>query len=409
MKAYHKNPRQITKQQYKDLEAWLEELGDLSGIVHDLNSNEIPAGNQRSRVFGIIKDQGNIVITETLDEPTPQGTVARGYIEWRGEQYAYRQVRWTERQCEQANIVANRAGGSWDWDILANEFEFADLLDWGFDEQTLLGGGLDIEIDEPESPLAQLDRADELQEKWQVKRGQVWEVGRHRLMCGDSTCAEDVGKLMDGERAEMLFTDPPYGVNYRGGHFHSGDVNIVRERAPLKGDKGDIYARFLPIVSSYVDGPCYTWFASSVGKPVYDAILGNRCEIHAMIIWHKTNATYAAMNAQYKQRHEPCLYFKPKGSTLRWCGATDECTLWEMDRLPSNENHPTEKPPTLAVRAIKNHTAQTVLDLFLGSGTTLIACEQLGRRGYGMEIEPKYCAVTLERLADMGLEPALLE
>ena len=135
MKTYHKNPRQITKDQFADLKRWLEELGDLSGIVHDLNSDEIIGGNQRARVFDILRhEDAPIVITDKFDPPTRQGTVALGYIHWRGERFAYRQVRWNARQCEQGNIVANRAGGAWDWDRLANEWEVDDLLDWGFDE-----------------------------------------------------------------------------------------------------------------------------------------------------------------------------------------------------------------------------------------------------------------------------------
>jgi len=143
MKTYHKNPRQITRKQFSDLEKWLEELGDLGGIVHDLNSDEVIGGNQRARVFDILKaENAPIVLTDEFDPPTRQGTVALGYIQWRGERYGYRQVRWTERQCEQANIVANRAGGEWDWDVLANEFEMGDLLTWGFDETQLFGAGM---------------------------------------------------------------------------------------------------------------------------------------------------------------------------------------------------------------------------------------------------------------------------
>ena len=132
MKSYHKNPRQITERQYKDLEKWLLELGDLSGIVHDLNSDEIVAGNQRGRVFDI--NQCEIVKVQEFDEPDKQGTVALGYVVWEGNRYGYRAVRWTERQCEQANIIANAVGGGWDWDKLANEFDTGDLLDWGLTE-----------------------------------------------------------------------------------------------------------------------------------------------------------------------------------------------------------------------------------------------------------------------------------
>lgn len=148
MKTYHKNPRHITDKQLSDLEIWLEELGDLSGIVHDLNTDEIIGGNQRARVFDILHDNNaSITITDTFSPPTHQGTVALGYIQWRGERYTYRQVRWTERQCEQANIVANRAGGQWDFDELANSFEVGELLEWGFEEAEL---GLLTDIDFPE-------------------------------------------------------------------------------------------------------------------------------------------------------------------------------------------------------------------------------------------------------------------
>ena len=141
-KPYHKNPRQITAKQYEALAIDLAELGDLGGIVHDLNSDEIIGGNQRGRVFDI--NDCDVVLTEVLDQPDEQGTVAHGYVIWKGHKYAYRQVRWTARQCERANIVANKRGGTWDFDILADQFEQDDLLAWGF-EPFELGIGDDLE------------------------------------------------------------------------------------------------------------------------------------------------------------------------------------------------------------------------------------------------------------------------
>ena len=132
---YHKNPRQITVQQFENLERWLEELGDLSGVVHDLNSNQIIGGNQRGRVFEI--NECEFVLTDEYDEPDEQGTVAIGYIVWKGYRYTYRQVRWDEHQCEMGNLVANKAGGEWDYEILANKFEINDILDAGFQEEEL--------------------------------------------------------------------------------------------------------------------------------------------------------------------------------------------------------------------------------------------------------------------------------
>jgi site-specific DNA-methyltransferase (adenine-specific) len=228
--------------------------------------------------------------------------------------------------------------------------------------------------------------------------GDLWLLGDHRVLCGDSTNPDDIAKLMQGDTADMMFTDPPYGVDYDGGHFHSGDVNIKRSREKLQDDEStDIYFAFLPFALSVVDGPCYMWHADNKARDVLNAVHDNECEVHAAIVWHKTNATYAAMSAQYKPRHEPCLYFKPKGSTLRWCGATTEATVWNQDRDGINDFHPTQKPVALAAKAIGNHDATIILDAFLGSGSTLIAADQLDRKCYGMELEPNYCDVIVKR------------
>lgn len=230
-----------------------------------------------------------------------------------------------------------------------------------------------------------------------VNPGELWSLGDHWLLCGDSTKIKDLHKLLKNKKADMLFTDPPYGVNYEGGHFHSGDVNIKNKREKLANDEStDIYPSFLKHIPDIVDGPCYTWFASTRGKCILEAVEAVG-ELHAMLIWHKINATYAAMNAQYKQRHEPLLYWKPKKSTLRWNGPSDECTVWEEKRDSKNNFHPTQKPVSLAERAIRNHTVETVLDLFGGSGSTLIACENLGKQCYMMEMNPHYCSVIIER------------
>jgi DNA modification methylase len=273
---------------------------------------------------------------------------------------------------------------------------------------------LDALIDElagMTEPAELLTDPDEVPEEVETrcKPGDLWILGRHRLLCGDSTKADDVARLMNGDVAEMMFTDPPYGVNYEGGHFHSGDVNIKRKREKLTDDDSTaIYTDFLPVALSAVDGPCYMWFAGSKARDIYNAVHDNGCEVHTLIIWNKTNATYAAMNAQYKPRHEPCLYFKPKGSTLRWCGKTTEATVWDQARDGINEFHPTQKPIALASKAIGNHDAKTVLEMFGGSGSTLIACEQLGRKCYAMEISPKYCDVIIQRWENATGQKAVL-
>ena len=119
-------------------------------------------------------------------------------------------------------------------------------------------------------------------------------------------------------------------------------------------------------------------------------------DIHAIIVWVK-NGGYGALSANYKQKHEPCVYCKPKNKNLNFCGDTTECTVWEINKDGINEFHPTQKPVILSMRAIKNHTAQNVLDLFGGSGSTLIACEKTGRKCFMMEIDPHYCTVIIKR------------
>jgi DNA modification methylase len=306
------------------------------------------------------------------------------------------------------NKLALNAG--WDNELLSLELEELELegLDLsltGFGEEEIsalkpevVNEGLTDEDAVPEPPPEPI-----------TKPGDIWILGKHRLMCGDSTSVDAVDKLMQGKKADMVFTDPPYGVNYEGGHFHSGDVNITRKREKLVNDNSDqIYADVIPVIASFCDGPCYTWFADTKPLKLYQSVeaLG---EIHALIIWHKTNATYAAMNAQYKQRHEPCLYWKPKGSTLRWCGASTENTLWELKKDGKNSFHPTQKPVELSEKAISNHDAKVVLDLFGGSGSTMIGCEKTGRSCRMMELDPKYCDVIVKRWEEFTGQKARLE
>ena len=308
------------------------------------------------------------------------------------------------------NIALNKIQGDWDYPKLKDLLE---ELDTGAFDLELTG----FDIEEIEDLMTQFhvpeeiieDEVPEPPEEPITKPGNLWLLGRHRLLCGDATKKEDVERLMDGKKADMLFTDPPYGVNYTGGHFHSGDVNIKRPREKLiADDTANIYREFLPVVLPFVDGPCYVWFADTKGKEVYNALYESNTEIHALLIWHKVNATYAAMNAQYKRRHEPCLYFKPKGSTLRWIGPTTESTIWEIKKDAVNEYHPTQKPIALAAKAIKNHDVRVVLDVFGGSGSTLIACEQLNRICYMMEIDPVYCDVIVKRWENLTGQKAVL-
>ena len=193
---------------------------------------------------------------------------------------------------------------------------------------------------------------------------------------------------MDGSKADMVFTDPPYGVGYEGGS---------KKREKLKDDHigTDIYSKVVPVIAEYCKGACYTWYAGTKPLDLYKSV-GQYGDIHSLIIWVKNNSTFN-MSIHYKQKHEPCLYWKPKNTSLNWAGGSKEDTVWEFDRESKNEFHPTQKPVALGVKAISNHKADRVLDLFLGSGSTLIACEKTNRKCYGMEIDPHYCDVIIKR------------
>ena len=310
-------------------------------------------------------------------------------LKWK-EVECVRKTGLTEEQKKKYRILDNKTNelAEWDFDLL--EEEIADLdfdgFDFGFDmsafeEPQEIVEDEPPEVDEDSEPITQL--------------GDIWQLGEHRLMCGDSTDKATVELLMDGKKADMVFTDPPYGVSYTGGlQFKNGTVE-KNNREMIKNDDVDIYEDVFRILSQFSNGACYVWFADTKAATLYNAA-EKYGEIHALIIWVK-NGGYGALNANYKQKHEPCLYWKPKNAKLNFCGATTETTVWEVNKDGVNEYHPTQKPIALPAKAISNHDAETVLDLFGGSGSTLIACEQLNRTCYMMELDPKYCDVIIKR------------
>jgi DNA modification methylase len=368
------NPRQLTKDQYKSLRDSMERFGLVDPVIinkHPDRENIVIGGHQRLR---IAKDMG-------IDKvPCVELSLDLN-------------------QEKELNVRLNRNVGEWDYDALANYFDVGELTEWGFTEDDL-----QFWVDEPEEGLIEDDEIPEVEEAV-TQAGDLWLLGEHRVLCGDATKKEDVERLMDGQKADMVFTDPPYGVDYDGGIQFTSEGIKTGQRSKIKNDNLSIYLDVIPIMAKYTDGAIYTWFAGTKAKDIYNAIDGVG-DIHALLIWVK-NGGYGAMNAQYKQKHEPCLYWKPKGKTMKWCGETTENTIWEIDKDGQNKLHPTQKPVALGVKAISNHNADTVLDLFLGSGSTLIACEKTGRKCYGMEIDPHYCDVIVKRWEEFTGKEAL--
>jgi DNA modification methylase len=279
--------------------------------------------------------------------------------------------------------------------------------------QTLANGYEPLALLEPEPSDEVFDVADAMDDAEAddyepiVKRGEVWSLGQHRLMCGDSTDETNVERMMDGGLAQLVVTDPPYGVDYDGTLLSSGTFygEGQRKAERLVGDIGiSVYGAIFDILHRITDDKAavFVFFAGAVGLPIYSAVDASQWEIRALIIWAKNHAQFGSMGSQYKTKHEPILYLFKKGRSTRWHGANNETTVWEYDRASRNEFHITQKPVDLFERPLSNHTEKgdIVFDGFVGSGTTIIAAERLGRRCYAMEIEPRYCDVAIKRWED---------
>jgi len=253
------------------------------------------------------------------------------------------------------------------------------------------------------APEAQINKADELQKKWRVERGQIWEIGNHRLMCGDATIPQNVDDLLAGIRPLLMVTDPPYGVKYD---------PMFRERALGAADRrtgtvpNDDKAGWSDAWVLSLSEIAYIWHSDRFAIQSGLDLEKNGFEIRATIIWKKSHMPFG--QGHYTFQHESCWYAVRKNSTAHWIGAVGQSTVWEISNDETVEGeHGTQKPIECMARAIRNHDGD-IYDPFLGSGTTMVAAEQLGRICYGMEIHPPYCAVTLQRMTDMGLKPQLV-
>lgn len=307
-------------------------------------------------------------------------------------------------------IADNKSSDDSTWDLKPlkevikelDAFPDVDLRDTGFELQ---------ELDElfpelMEQPEETFDVAEAMADESKpiTKTGDIWTANGHRWMCGDSTRAEDVEKLMDGQKAGMVFTDPPYAVEYTGGSSNKAK----RKDADWDGFSEPEYAQlikdFLLASIKHVNDNAayYIWFADSRMYSLLVACHEAGIKERYCVIWRKLNPHYGALGRQYKVQHEPCLYAHKNGASPMWYGSSTEGTIWELVQPRINELHPTQKPVGLAEKAIKNSSLESdiIIDLFLGSGTTLIACEKLGRQCVGMEIEPRYCDVICKRYFD---------
>lgn len=283
--------------------------------------------------------------------------------------------------------------------------EFLDGLEIEFEDLELPETTIDFEIESESEETEGDDEVPELQEEAVSKLGEIYQLGDSFLMCGDSTNEEDVARLMNGQKADMVFTDPPYCVAYTGGMQFKKDGTVERHnREMIMNDTVNIYEDVINIICKFAGKscPCYIFYAATHSADLYKAAEENGV-IHNLLIWVK-NGGYGALNAQYKQKHKPFIYWTPKNVTTAWCGPTTETTIWEIKKDGVNKLHPTQKPTALCEKALKNHSAGLILDLFGGSGSTLIACEKLNRKARLMELDPHYCDVIRRRYTQWAKE-----
>ena len=276
----------------------------------------------------------------------------------------------------------------------------------GFDEEDIRailaqsGTTALADLSEPENDI---DLAAALQVEPRIKRGEVWRIGRHFLMCGDSANAADVAKLMNGTQADLLITDPPYGVSYE-----SGGMTI--ENDSLEGQE---FISFLTSAFAAADAVMkpgaafYVWHADSKGWEFRQAVKDTGWTVRECLIWVKNSLVLGRQDYQWK--HEPCLYGWKEGASHLWCNDRSQTTVLEYDKPQRNDIHPTMKPVPLFEYQIRNSSLPeaAVLDLFSGSGTTGVACERSGRTAYLMEYDPHYAEAAIARLEKLTGETAL--
>lgn len=286
-------------------------------------------------------------------------------------------------------IKDNGSFGDWDYDVLANLWDDLPLADWGvpaWDDQP-----------KKDTTDAKEDDFDEKKQEIQARcmLGDVWKLGEHRLMCGDSTDSETVKVLMDGEKADLLLTDPPYNVDYEEGT--EDKMKIQNDSFKSEGDFLEFLRKAMRCASDVMkDGASYYIFhADSEGSNFRQAAteIG---KVRECLIWVKNKLVIGRQDYQWK--HEPCLYGW-KGTGHKWYNDRSQTTIPEFDRPDRSEEHPTMKPIPLFAYLMKNSTkpGDLVLDPFAGSGTSLICAEQLGRRCYTMELDQHYCDVVIAR------------
>jgi DNA modification methylase len=401
-----RNANKGTKRGRELLEESLEKYGAGRSVVVD-RYDRVIAGNktvEAARAAGI----KSIAVIES--DGSSLVAVQRGDLDLR-----------RDKKARELAIADNRVGEldlEWNPEVLAS----LDIdLKQFWNENELNALLKDLRSNELLAPEPKLDQAAKLQEKWKTARSQIWGIGQHRLMCGDSCIESDVSALMDGNTAKLCATDPPYLVSYDAKNHPSKDFSDGKNK-DWKGryaDKqkteplGPFYEAFLrqALTVCEADAAIYVWHASQRQIEVEKAMRNCGILVHQQIIWVKNKPVLT--HSFYMWQHEPCFFGWKQGNKPKRNPGDFPTTVWQIDVpiLPGVESrHLTEKPLELFTTPILLHTqaGDVCYEPFSGSGTHLCAAEKTGRRCFAMEIEPAFVAVALERLSEMGLKPKLV-
>ena len=388
-------------------------VGDLIPYQNNANKGDVNKVAASLEAFGYVKtscgvDEEMILLYghTTLKairklgwESVPEVTQISGLTE--SEKMAYR-------------LMDNKAGrdAEWDPDLLLQELsklrmDGFDLTLTGFEEkefvQFLAEKNKKNEIRDSEP---QIDRAAALRKSWKTAPGQIWKLGPHRVICGDSTDKAVVKRLFGKQNPGILVTDPPYGVEYDPEWRLRAGINKEHQTRAEGKVNNDDRASWQAAYDLFPGDVAYVWHAG-VGSPtVAGDLIASGFELRNLIIWAKPSLVIS--RGHYHHQHEPCWYGVRKGATAQWCGDRKQSTLWEFPNMHRTQGcvddgktcHSTQKPIGYMLRPLQNHGHEIVYDMFLGSGTTLMAAENAGRICLGVEIDPGYVAVILQRYQD---------
>ncbi|MDR2074459.1 MAG: site-specific DNA-methyltransferase [Oscillospiraceae bacterium] len=379
LKPYEKNARTHSEEQIEKIAKSIEEFGFLNPVLID-------AG------FGIIAGHGRVLAAQKIGMKEVPCLFIEDLSETQKRAYIIAD-----------NKLALDAG--WDFDVLKIELEA--LKDLNFDIELTGFSDFNFNLDSGEKEeITDDDFEEELPEEPKSKLGVIYGLGRHRLMCGDSANPEDAHKLMNGETADLLVTDPPYNVNYEG---------ETKKRMKIQNDNMNSkeFILFLTDAFKNIDGylknggSFYVWFASKETLAVYKACENVSWEIRQQLIWNKNRMCFGRQDYQWK--HEPCIYGWKSGDSHYFIDDRTQTTVLEFDKQFVNAEHPTMKPVPLIAKLVENSSKrdEIVIDLFGGSGTALIACEQLNRGCRMMELDPRYCDVIIKRWENLTGEKAV--